>query len=155
MIDPSGIERTLRERLDNWRVWVGIAYFGLAAVVVALFFVNQNTQSAVAHQARDEATHRAEIHANAVSQFNQCLASIPVLTKINGFIAGDRIIRNTLVTNSEKVYLATPAASPQFAVRKANWLRLKEARADAYEVQFPVPSKESCRVLKAKLLLEH
>lgn len=102
-------------------------------------------------QARDEATHEAEIVANADGQYNQCVASIPVLSKINGFIAGDRIIRNTLVKNSYGTYISTPRSSGQYEVRKANWLRLRQARVAAYQVKFPVPSQPQCAARRAQV----
>lgn len=148
-------EEQARHRLDNWKLWVGIAYFGLSAVVVALFFINQNTQGAVAHQARDEATHHAEIVANATSQYHQCLTSIPVFGQINNFIDGVREVEETLVVNSAAVVASTPRMDPEYKTRVENLQRLRDSSAAAAHVKFPVPTTDSCKTLEAKLLKEN
>src|SRR3954471_21842004 len=73
---PSLVTRLVR-KADNWKVWVGIAYFGLALTIVWLFFLNQNQARVSAHQARDEAVRTAEADTAAVAQRTQCLASRP------------------------------------------------------------------------------
>ena len=104
-------EAGVRGRLDNWRLWVGVAYFGLAAVVVALFFVNQRTQRAIADQQRAAGVHTAEIVANATSQYHLCLASIPELREINAFVAGVKVVHDTLLANSEALLAKTPRSA--------------------------------------------
>lgn len=133
--------------LEPSRWWTVI--FGVGAIAIIVW-----TLTIYRQQARDEATHAAEIGANATSQYHQCVTSIPVLVKINGFIAGDRIIRNTLVENSYRVYVATPVRTMERRIRYANWVRLRRARAEAYEVKFPVPTAASCAALRAKLLTD-
>lgn len=147
-------EPAIRHKLDNWKLWVGVAYFGLAAVVVALFFINQNTQKTVVNQAKDEAAHKAEIVANADAQFNQCIVSMPTLGEINKFISGVQIVESALVLNSAAVVTATPMNDPQYNTRVRNLERLQDAQAAASHVKFPVPTRAQCKSLRARLMKE-
>lgn len=126
------------------RAWVVI-------FVVAIVGVNVWTLAIYRTQAKDEATHAAEIAANADSQYHQCVSSIPVLRKINGFISGEGIIASALVSNGRANLAATPTTSPLYSTRVKNLERLEEARAAAAQVKFPVPTRESCRALRAQL----
>lgn len=138
--------RTVR-KLDNWKVWVGVAYFGLALTVVWLFFLNQSQSRVQAHQARDEAVRTAEADSAAVAQRTQCLASIPSLGRINRFVAGVKDLHSVLERNSHAVFLATPKDDPAYAVRKANWLRVKSTVSKVSGVHFPVPTVKQCKAL--------
>lgn len=123
--------------------------FGFVVIVVVVW-----TLTIYRSQAKDEAVHAAEIVANADGQYNQCVASIPAFTKINGFITGDRIIRNTLVKNSYAIYIATPKTSMQYIIRRSNWQHLRKARAAAYQVKFPVPTKKQCADRRAEVFIQ-
>jgi hypothetical protein len=127
--------------LEPSKWWVAIFVVGLIAVNVWMLTIYRS-------QSRDEATHAAELVANANGQHTACVKSIPVLTKINAFIAGDLIIRNTLVENAE----ANLRANPDSPTKIANYDRLIRARAKAYEVKFPVPTVKSCAALRTQLL---
>ena len=135
--------RTVR-KLDNWRFWVGIAYFGLAVVVVWLFFLNQSTSKTQARQARDEAVRVAEIDSAQTAQRQQCLASIPTLRRINGFVAGVSDLHMALEENAKAVLDATPKTDRQHRVRLDNWLRIKRTVNEVSGVHFPVPTLKQC-----------
>jgi hypothetical protein len=158
-LHPAGagvtLERRLRERLDNWKLWVGIAYFGLSAVVVALFFVNQSTQRTLNNQTKEQVTHRAEIVANANSRFSQCRASIPELSEINRFVDGVQTVEEALVKNSAASVAATKTTDPQYKTRVKNLQRLRAAKQATSHVRFPVPTLSECATLKAQLLKEN
>lgn len=148
------LERSVRHRLDNWKFWVAIAYLGLAATVVGLFFINQSTQNTVAKQAKDEAIHAAEIASNAKAQYTQCLTSSPLLEKINDFIDGVRIVEHSLILNSRANLGSTNKKDPQYKVRQANLNRLVRASKVADSVDFPVPTKAQCKERRDQLLKE-
>ena len=148
------LEAGVRGRLDNWKFWVGVAYFGLAAVVVALFFVNQRTQRAIADQQRAAGVHTAEIVANATSQYHLCLASIPELREINAFVAGVKVVHDTLLANSEALLAKTPRSSPLYAVRLRSLLRLRRAARAAARVKFHIPTEAGCKALRKRLLAQ-
>lgn len=148
------LRQQLRPTMDTFNFWVGIAYFGLVAVVVALYFLNQNTAANIRRTAADEATHAAEIRSSAESRYSECLNSIPVLVKINRFIEGERIVDGALVENSEANLAATPSGSALYATRVANLRRLRAAKAAAFEVKFPVPTRAACAALRRRLLAQ-
>jgi hypothetical protein len=138
-------ERPLRETLMAWWFWVGVAYFGLACVVVALYFVNGRTSRAAAHVARDEAVHQSEIAAGRQAALTQCLASIPELTKINGFVESVQAIRDALQENSEALLTTTPRGSLLYQVRKASLRRIRATAKQIEAVHFTVPTIAQCR----------
>lgn len=155
----SRLGRRIRHALEPSKWWVIIFAIGGIAVIVWTLTIYRSQEAQTARQAiastnqrSDEAKHEAEIFANANSQYHQCIASIPILTRINGFIEGDRIIRNTLVANAQANVDASTPGSKQHATRVGNLHRLQRARAKAYEVRFPVPTRRSCLVSKKKLL---
>lgn len=146
------LRKQFRPTLDTFNFWVGIAYFGLAAVVVALYFVNQDTARNISRTTADEARHAAEISSNATSRYQECLGSIPELRSINRFIDGAATVDKALVENSQANLTATPKTSPLYAVRIANLRRLENAEAAAYQVRFPIPTRADCAALRARLL---
>lgn len=139
------IERGARHHLDNWKPWTAIAYLGLVGIVVWSFTLYRG-------QAQQSAEHTAEIVANATTHYQQCIASIPELTKINAFIIGEQIIRNTLVRDSKATLAATPRSSPEYAARVGNLHRLERARAETFQVRFPVPTRKKCAKERVALL---
>lgn len=127
--------------------------------VVAIVSVNVWTLTIQRAQAHDEAIHAADIAANhareianAESQYRSCLGSVPVLKKINGFIQGNKIIRDTLVANARANVSTTAIDDPQYDTRVANLHRLEMARAESFQVQFPVPTAATCMALRNRLL---
>lgn len=144
-VSPHQVEKGVRRHMDNWRPWVVILAVGLIAVNVWTLTIYRT-------QASEEAARTAQIVSNAEGQERSCIASIPILTKINQFIVGDRIIRDALIANAKASVRSTPRSSPQRATRVANLHRLEQAREKAYEVRFPVPTKRECVALRAKLL---
>lgn len=151
-MSPRRIARQMRPTLDTFNFWVGVAYFGLVAVVIALFFVNQATQKTVTRQAQVAAAHTAEIAATAKSRYQQCVTSIPTLNRINRFFAGVRIVNETLLENSAAALAVTAKSDPQYRTRVKNFHRLQRAAASAQIPKFPVPTPAKCRALRDSLL---
>lgn len=134
----------------NWRVIV----FGSALIAITVWNITISSDQAktAAKQARDEAAHLTEIIGNADSRYDLCIASIPFTIKLNAFIEGDRVVRNTLVRNAKSLLDATPKGTRTYAIRRENWLHLLIARAEAFQVKIPVPTKLGCRKLRTQLL---
>lgn len=152
-MSPRRVLRQMRPTLDTLTFWSGVAYFGLAALVVGLYFVNQSTQHAVARQARDEATRAAETVSNAQGRYQACVASIPQLTKIDAFIEGNQEGWHILITNSRTNLAIAPKGTAVHAQRAANLARIVKASRKIDEPKkFPVPTVEQCRDLRAALL---
>jgi hypothetical protein len=141
----TNVEKPVREFLSSWWFWVGVAYFGLACVVVALYFINGRTSRAAAHVARDEAVHQSEIAAGRQAALTQCLASRPELRKINGFVGSVQLIRDALESNNRAVLEETPATSPAYTVRAANLQRIRATARQIEAVHFTVPTVAQCK----------
>ncbi len=134
---PDGV----RNRLDSWEWWVGVAYFALAGVIVALFFLNARTTRSVAHTAKLEAIREAETQ----TTYQTCLASIPEFHRLSRHVAGVNHLAETLVKNSEAAIRAAPPGDPLMASRKANLKRLKTATAEIAAVTaFPAQTVAEC-----------
>lgn len=146
----DGLERTrpgrwVRRFFVHWQPWFVVFAIGMIGTLVWTLTISRN-------QARDEAVHAAEIVANADAQRAQCIGSIPVLRKINGFIEGSQIVDAALVKNSLANLKVTPKGTHLYAVRAGNLQRLTAARDAAAQVKFPVPTKTQCRTRRAALL---
>ncbi len=143
-------KRDLRRRVDTWHFWVGIAYFAIVAVIVALW-VNYNQVSRdQSRTAQLVAARHADVVANADAQYIQCVKSIPTLTRINLFLNGVQSVDGVLLKNSLAVHSVTPAG-PTFQAQIKNIARLRRALHDVSGVRFPVPSAASCVVLRNRL----
>lgn len=138
--------KTVR-RLDNWKVWVGIAYFGLVITVVWLYYLNQRQSDTQAKQARDEAVRIAEVESTTQAQRDQCRASIPTLARINGFVDGVYDLHAVLEKNARLIAAATPKADPAYTIRQENWKRIRATVTKVAGVHFPVPTRAECEAI--------
>lgn len=132
----TGPEIGIRTRhiLNGDRIWILIAYFWLAAVVVALYF----HQTEISKQ---EAARQAETQAKIA----QCIQSIPSLRKIDRFVHGVREFHVIVALNSKAIVDSTPKTDPQYTVRVANYRRIRNTVADVSGVKFTVPTVAQCR----------
>lgn len=142
----------LRPTLDTFNFWIGVAYFGLVAVVVALYFINNTTSRYIARTAADEAKHAAEISSNAQNRYQECLGSIPELTKINRFVGGVQELHVAQEHAALNLLKITPKGGPMYRVRYENYLRFKSAADKVKGVQFHVPTVHDCDDLRDRLL---
>jgi hypothetical protein len=139
-----------RRLLDSWQFWVGIAYFGLACVVVALW-VNYNRVSRdQVRTAEVVAARHADLVASAEAQYTQCVKSIPTLRNINAFINGVEEVHQILLVNSIAAHKATPPGSALYQQQIMNIARLRDAFATAKNVHFTIASKAKCLATKEK-----
>lgn len=133
-----------RKYLSDWRTWIGIAYFGLVAVVVALGVYNSRLNDNIRETARISAARDAEIRMNTVTRRQQCLQSIPSLKKINMFLEGVRNAHEVLLINAKAALDQTSPSDRLYRLRKESLERLKKASADVEIPAFPVPTKKKC-----------
>lgn len=141
-----------RPTLDSFNFWIGVAYLGLAAVVVVLFILNQRSSDNIRRTAADEAAHSAEIVSAARSRYQQCVGSIPELAKINRFIRGVQLLHIAQEQNALAVLKVTPRHDPTYMARYQSYLRFKAAADKVKGVHFDVATVAECRALRKRLL---
>lgn len=125
--------------LQDDRIWIVIAYFGLAAVIVVLYF----HQTEIGKQ---EATRTAERQASVT----QCIRSIPQLTKVQRFIEGVQVFHKAAAMNALATLQATPKTDPQYGVRLENYRRIEATVAAVSGVRFRIPTRAECERLGAQ-----
>lgn len=140
-------ERSIRERLDNWKFWVGVAYFGLALLVVWLFFLNQDI-------AREQAARTATAKANAVSTRDNCYRMVDNNPDLLSIITAIRLTsRNSIATSKAALRLAPDGALSD--VRRASIKRNQRAMraADKFRAQIvqSTPTEQRCDELALRL----
>jgi hypothetical protein len=132
--------------LDSWQFWVGVAYFGLALVVIALW-VNYDRVSA---DQKRTAIITAERIADTQSQYVECVKSIPLLKRVNTFFDGEHLLGQTLIKNSIANHQATPPGTPLYRAQIANLERLRKSLSETTNVHISVPTKKQCNLLRLK-----
>lgn len=143
--------KKLRRYLDDWRFWMGIAYFGLVLVTVALWINYDRVSADTARTIKVEAARHADIVANADAQYTQCVESIPTLRHVNDFIVGVAGLEQALLKNNIAAHQATPPTTPLYAAQILNIARLRVAIRSAKQVAFTVPTKATCVALRDSL----
>lgn len=151
-VTRSDVERTLRERLDNWRWWMGVAYFGITSLIVGLVIIGNRTAHTAAREAAQTAAHQSEIVSNADTQYSACLKSIPTLISINHFVRTSLLVDKTILENSVAVLRNTKPGTRLYKVRVRNVSTLRAALVAPEHIYFKVPTMKECAVLEAKLL---
>lgn len=141
-----------RVLLDSWQFWVGVAYVGLACVVVALWVNYSRVSREQVQTERVSAARHADIVANAEAQYQQCVKSIPALIRINRFLHGVQDEHRILLVNSLASHQATPKDTALWKAQLVNIRRLRRASEEVQGVHFPVPTRKSCVALRDRLL---
>lgn len=144
-----------RWMLSSIAFWLVLAYFGLAAVVVGLYFVERQTARASANVAKQAAirqaeasAHRREAAAAAQARVNQCLASRAELARINRFVHAVKDTHQVLTENSLALLRATPKTDPQYMIRLRNYRRIAATIPTITAVHFDVPTVPYCHSLR-------
>jgi hypothetical protein len=127
---------------------MGIAYFGLVSVVIALFVLYSN-------QAHETATREAATKAAAATQVGQCFTSVKNAPVTFGFIdAHEAIIENGLIANRAAID-ASPPSDPLRPIRAKSIVRLEKARRNVTQlrqlIRSATPTKPKCVELADKL----
>lgn len=145
--------RTLREVLNNWWFWVGIAYFGLAAVVVALYINYGNTAEATSKANRQEAISVAATKAANVNAVNQCFTSVKNQPIIEGFADGQLALIDNSLLLIQSAINNSPSDDPLLAGRQASLKRLAVAKVNSLALRALIAqqsrSREECIALAA------
>jgi hypothetical protein len=149
------ISWNLVRRLDNWRFWMLIAYIGLCGFGLALWHDNQKTNATAQKNNLLLSERRADITANAESQYQQCVKSIPTLVRVNRFLHAVEDVHLTLLQNSRRTHAVTPPGSPIYKAQIKNIQKLKQDTEAVRHVRFPVPTMAKCKALRAKLKARH
>lgn len=141
------IENKVRHRLDNWKFWMLIAYFGLVFVMVWLFFLNRQTaEQAAARQAQQKAANTAQ-----VADCYQALRNAPALMGILDSV--DLLAESSM--KSSKAALQADPDSLLTPVRRASIERLERAREGvavfAKAMVEQTPTLPECNHLAARL----
>lgn len=112
-----------REFLSTLGFWVVVAYFGLAAVVVAVLVLFGRT-------AREEALRTASARSAASTQVGQCFTAAKNAPVTIGFIdAHEAVIDNGIQANRAALNLRPQGRLAQ--VEKQSLIRLEDAKANA------------------------
>lgn len=141
------LERNAREYLSDWRVWMGVAYFGLAMTVVALWILFGRT-------AHEEALRTSSARASAATQVGQCFTSRKNAPIIEGFLRA----HETLIDNSVRVTresLGLGRTDPLHKIREQSLKRLLAAKRNAEllarRITKATPTKAACVRLARRL----
>lgn len=140
-------EQRWRYRLDNWRVWVGIAYFGIALMIVALFFLNRDVT-------REQTARAATQRAAAVAQLENCYRQVDNNPDLVAIIDAVRLNAENSLTTA-KAALAVDPSGPLAQVRRDGIDRARLAIAAAHEFREQIlsstPTLTSCNSLAISL----
>jgi hypothetical protein len=142
------IEFRVRNFLNDPRVWVGIAYFGLAAVVVALYV-------AFGRIAKEDASRAALERANAVAAVNSCFTALKQAPVVDGFIDSVELLISDEILTTKQVLAAEAPGDPLRAARQKSLVRLNVAKGNADVLRELIdkttPTKEKCMRLALRL----
>lgn len=148
------IELRVRSALSAWQFWMGVAYFGLVAVVVSLFFVASRTIHTSNEIAREQAIRNGQVRATANATYNACAQSIPELERIGVHLRGVNQLGEVILANAKATLDATPHSDPSYALRFENYSRILDAVKRISAVQaFPIPKLEDCVARRQQVLL--
>ena len=140
-MSETGLVANVRRRLDNWRLWVVVAYLGLILGVVLLAVTLTSIGEVRAESARAEAIRQA----TASSSLQRCLEGIQLGDRVNTYLAGVRELAVILVANAEDALAETPRDSPMYEVRRTTVDRLRLSNAAIQQfTEFPVPTAQEC-----------
>ncbi len=148
----SRVPDRVRDWLDDWKVWVAVAYFALAAMVVALYFINARTTRTLSNQAAAAAQVAAEKQAVTQSDYRACIASIPQLAQVNQFVHGVQLLHRSLLANSKATHAVTEPGTPLYRQQIVNIARLRVSVAAVNGILFPAPTAAECRTVRDKAL---
>lgn len=142
----SPIQRA-RRKLDNWRLWMVIAYVGLAACIVFLYALQRN-------QAQADAERAAARESQAATEVSRCLqqvTSAPQVARVLRVI--DLVVTNSILAN--EAALEADPDSDLTPVRQASLARLRPGRVELRKfieaTEEAAPTMKDCRELAVSL----
>ncbi len=136
----SRVPESVRRRADSPWLWLLIAYVGLAFVIGWLWFVRGDVN-------REQSIRES----SAQSNYGQCVASIPLLTKINAEFRAAEVVGQTIIQNALLTHAITPSGSPMYRQQIHNIARLAMALNEG-GVRVPVPTLATCAANRDRTL---
>lgn len=138
------IEREARTILDSWQFWVGVAYFGLAGCVVALFLLYSD-------QSKDDASRAAADSARVIECRQQVETAPAVIELVNSI---ELIVTNQIAATVDAI-MAQPGNVTLNASRRQSVERMRVARTRVQEFRDRYtksrPTSEYCDKLARQL----
>lgn len=128
--------REIRDTLDSWRFWVGVAYFGLAACIIALF---------VLYLDQSDTKERA-----ASAQVVDCVNLVDRAPALLGLLdSAELAIRVQIYTTEKNLQGSSPTARTEDLVG----LRRALGTVHVFRKKFAseTPTAEDCVMLSRKL----
>lgn len=123
--------KRLRELLDSWRFWAGVAFCVTALLViysVGLYSAYSKSDKALTTSQKQEAIRLAQERTVHINTVTDCFATVKSQPIIDGFFEGQKeIIRNQIKTTQDSLN-ATPATDPLNDVRIRSLKRLSIAQ---------------------------
>lgn len=146
-MNAAKVESRVRKYLDSWRFWMGVAYFGLAMCMLALYVL-------FATQADERAARLAQQRALNTSQVSQCLQSLDSGPAIRAITASlEETTRNAIITTED--LLARAPVGEVAAIRRASLVKLRQSLVGIREFDSRIvettPTLQECRGLAERL----
>lgn len=116
----TGEERT-RHVLDNWKFWIGVAYVGLAATVVALFVLFSRT-------AHEEAVRVSQQRTARQAQVTSCVSSARAAPAIQAILTAIESLAKNSIIASDQALAVESSGDPLRPIRLASRRRAIRAR---------------------------
>lgn len=137
----------VRGKVDNWRFWMVLAYFGIVLALCGLLVVYLKANS-------EETKRVASTRATEIQAVTTCFAAVKNAPVVAGFLAG----QNALIINGidgNQAALKIKGQDPKLrAVREESLARLKIAQANvttlATLIKGTTPTTDSCVDLAVK-----
>lgn len=149
----------LRLRLDSWQFWVGVAYFGLALVIVALWVVFSRQSDEAARRAVQQQEAASALKASNISQVNGCITAAQNRPIVFGFINGQAAIINSQILSTSQALALTSADDPLYLVREKALTRLNSAANNNKALKELIikttPTLKQCKDLANKLHVDY
>lgn len=137
-------EPSVRHRLDNWRFWVGVAYFGLALVVFGLYVLFTRVSSEAARRAASQ-------RSAAQAQVTQCVTGVKNAPFVHGFVESQRTLVTSQILATQAALAVSSTDDPLYSVRVESLGRLERALASVEKlsdlVSASTPTRAACNKL--------
>lgn len=148
MADKLRDESWWRSWLSTTAFWIILAYLGLVALTLILYFVNGARARDAAlrrddHQ-RELAVRRAATIGAARNAVDSCLNARPILIKTNGFVHAVLAFHEVAIENAQATLAATPLNDPTRPQKRANVKRLLATVPPIKRTHFHVPTVAEC-----------
>lgn len=137
----------VRVKVDNWRFWMVIAYFGIVLALCGLLAVYLKASS-------EETKRIAETRASAIQQVTSCFVAVKNAPVVAGFVAGTKALIANGIDGNEAALEIKGQPPKLVKIRHQSITRLTKARRNvnnlAALIQKTTPTKKGCVKLAVK-----